>query len=173
MSSQVRVWDPLVRLFHWSLVAAFLVNVFFSRPGKELHQWVGYAVAGLIVLRIVWGIVGTRHARFSGFLPSPAALLEQMKDMATGRRRAHEGHSPLGALMVINLLLTMSAIAVTGYMMTTLVFFGVEPVEDAHEALVLWAEVSVLVHVLAVVLESRRLGVNLPKAMVTGYKTLP
>lgn len=173
MSSRIKVWDPLVRLFHWSLVAGFVANAFFTRPGKEVHQWVGYAVAGLIALRLVWGVVGTRHARFADFLPTPAALFGQMQDMATGRRRVHAGHSPLGALMIFNLLLSMAAIAVTGYMMTTVAFFGIEWVEEAHEALVTWAELSIVVHVLAVVVESRRLGVNLPKAMVTGYKTLP
>lgn len=173
MAVKVRVWDPLVRVFHWSLVAGFVANAFLDRPGKDVHQWVGYAVAGLIALRVVWGFVGTRHARFADFLPSPSALLAQMQDMATGRRRVHEGHSPLGALMIFNLLLVMAGIAATGYMMTTLTFFGVEWVEEAHEALVVWAEVSVVAHVLAVVAESRRLGVNLPKSMVTGYKTLP
>lgn len=172
MSSKVKVWDPLVRVFHWSLVAGFVANAFLTRPGKDVHQWVGYAVAGLIAVRIVWGFVGTRHARFSDFVPTPAALFGQVQDMATGRRRVHEGHSPLGALMIINLLLTMAAIAATGHAMTTTAFFGVEWVQEAHEALVVWAELSIVAHVLAVVVESRRLGVNLPKAMVTGYKTL-
>ena len=173
MSVKVRVWDPLVRVFHWALVAGFVTNAFLDRPGKDVHQWVGYAVAGLIALRLVWGFVGTRHARFADFLPTPSAVVGQMQDMATGRRRVHEGHSPLGSLMIFNLLLTVAGIAATGYMMTTTSFFGVEWVEEAHEALVTWAELSIVVHVLAVVFESRRLGVNLPKSMVTGYKTLP
>lgn len=173
MSVKVRVWDPLVRVFHWALVAGFVANAFLDRPGKDVHQWVGYALAGLIALRLVWGFVGTRHARFADFLPRPAAVLEQMQDMATGRRRVHEGHSPLGSLMIFNLLLVMAGIAATGYMMTTPSYFGVEWVEEAHEALVTWAELSIVVHVLAVVFESRRLGVNLPKSMVTGYKNLP
>ncbi len=75
--------------------------------------------------------------------------------------------------MIYNLLLTMAALAGSGYAMTTVAFFGVEWVEELHEALVVWAEVSIVVHVLAVVVESRRLGINLPKSMVTGYKTLP
>lgn len=173
MSERVRVWDPLVRIFHWSLAGAFLANAFFTRPGKEVHQWVGYAVAGLIALRVIWGLVGTRHARFADFLPMPGAVLGQIRDMATGRRHAHEGHSPLGALMIWNLLLTMAGLAASGYAMTTLTFFGVEWVEEVHQVLVVWAEISVVVHVLAVVGESLRLGVNLPKSMVTGYKTLP
>lgn len=173
MTTMVKVWDPLVRLFHWTLVGSFVANAFLTRPGKDVHQWVGYAVAGLIALRLVWGVIGTRHARFADFIPTPAALLAQMQDMATGRRRVHAGHSPLGALMIFNLLLTMAAIAATGYAQTTVAFFGVEWVGEAHEALVVWAELSIVVHVLAVVVESRRLGVNLPKSMLTGYKELP
>ena len=170
---RVKVWDPLVRLFHWGLAGAFLANVALTQPGKAAHQWVGYAVAGLIALRLVWGFVGTRHARFADFLPAPGAVLGQVQDMATGRKRRHEGHSPLGALMIFNLLGTMAALAASGHAMTTVPFFGVEWVEELHEALVIWAELSVVAHVVAVVVESRRLGVNLPKSMVTGYKTLP
>ena len=173
MGVRVKVWDPLVRLFHWGLVAAFAANILVTAPGKAGHQWVGYAVAGLIALRLIWGFVGTRHARFSDFLPGPGAIVGQLTDMATGRRRVHEGHSPLGALMIVNLLLTMAGLALSGYAMTTITFFGVEWVEEVHEMLVVWAEISVVVHVLAVVVESRRLGVNLPKSMVTGYKSIP
>ncbi|NBE08873.1 cytochrome b/b6 domain-containing protein [Paragemmobacter ruber] len=173
MARVVKVWDPLVRLFHWSLVAGFAANIFVTAHGKAAHRWVGYAVAGLIVLRLIWGIVGTRHARLAGFLPRPEAVVGQLTDMATGRRRVHEGHSPLGALMIVNLILTMAGLAASGYAMTTVTFFGVGWVEEVHEMLVVWAEISVVVHVLAVVVESRRLGVNLPKSMVTGYKTLP
>lgn len=164
------VWDPLVRLFHWSLVAAFLANAFVTRPGKEVHELIGYGVAALIALRLIWGLVGPRHARFADFPPSPSASIGQLREMASGRRNAHAGHSPLGALMIYNLLATMGAIALTGWMQTTVAYFGVEWVTELHEALVTWAELSVVAHVAAVVLESRRLRVNLPKSMVTGYK---
>lgn len=170
---KIKVWDPVVRLFHWSLFVAFAVNAFYTKPGRDLHQWIGYAVAGLIALRLIWGLVGTRHARFADFWPSQRAVLGQLRDMATGRRHVHVGHSPLGSLMVYNLLLTMAALAGSGYAMTTVAFFGAEWVEEVHEALVVWAEISIVAHVLAVVVESRRLGINLPKSMVTGYKTLP
>jgi cytochrome b len=93
--------------------------------------------------------------------------------MATGRRHAHAGHSPLGALMIYNLFVTLAAIGLTGWMMTTVTFFGIDWVEEAHEVLVTWAEVSIVLHIAAVIFESRRLGVNLPKSMVTGYKVLP
>jgi len=172
MTRRIYVWDLFVRLFHWSLVTLFVANAFFTDPEKALHQWLGYAIAGLVALRIVWGFIGTRHARFSDFLPTPSAAFGQVRDIVHARQNAHAGHSPLGALMIYNLLLTIIGICLTGYMMTTLAYFGEEWVEEAHEILVTWAEISVLLHVAAVVIESGRLRVNLIKSMVVGYKEL-
>lgn len=173
MTRRVAVWDIGTRLFHWSLVGLFLANAFFTRPGKEVHRWVGYTLAALVLFRLVWGLVGPAYARFASFLPSPSGAVGEVTDILSGRRHAHEGHSPLGALMVYNLLLTMAAIIATGYAQTTVTFFGVEWIEEVHGALVTWAEISVVVHVSAVLLQSLRLGINLPKSMITGYKDLP
>ncbi len=173
MQSKIYVWDPLVRLFHWSLVALFAALALVIDPDSDLHRTLGYVVAGLIGLRLVWGFVGSRHARFSDFPPSPAAALGQLRDIATGRHRHHTGHNPLGALMIYNMLISLVLISLTGYMMGTLRFFGLEWVEELHELLVVWMELSVLVHVAAVIFETRRGGVNLPKAMLTGYKSAP
>jgi len=172
-AKQIKVWDPLVRLFHWSLVVAFAANALITDPESPLHDWIGYAIVALIGLRILWGLVGTRYARFSSFPPSASGAIGQLSDMATGRKRVHLGHTPLGALTIYNLALTMLAIGATGWMMTTSTWWGVGWVEEAHEALVIWAEISVLAHVGAVVWESLRTGVNLPRAMVSGVKTVP
>lgn len=168
-----RIWDPLVRLFHWSLALAFAANALFTDPEENPHEWIGYLVLALIAIRVIWGFVGPRSARFASFAPTPSAVTGQLSDIATGRRRVHLGHTPLGALMIFNLLLTLLAVGATGYMMTTNAFWGVEWVEEAHEALVTWAEISVVAHVVAVAWESRRTGVNLPRAMVTGVKSVP
>ncbi|WP_420394941.1 cytochrome b/b6 domain-containing protein [Nioella sp.] len=174
MSSRIfKVWDPLVRLFHWSLVIAFAANALFTDPESNLHEWIGYAVVALIALRILWGLFGTRYARFTNFPPSAKGAMDQLSDIATGRKRTHLGHTPLGALMIYNLLLTMLAIGATGYMMTTNAWWGVEWVEELHEVLVSWAEISIVAHVGAVIWESLRTGVNLPRAMVSGVKTVP
>lgn len=168
-----KVWDPLVRIFHWSLVIAFAANALVTDPEKDLHRWIGYAIVALVAVRILWGFIGTRHARFSNFPPSPRAAISQLSDMATGRRRIHLGHTPLGALMIYNLLFAMLAIGLTGYMMTTDAYWGIEWVEELHEILVTWAELSVAAHIAAVIVESRRTGINLPRAMVSGVKTIP
>lgn len=168
-----RIWDPAVRLFHWSLVAGFAANALFTDDESKLHRWIGYAVVALVLFRLAWGFLGPRYARFASFPPDPRAALHQLRDIATGKRRVHLGHTPLGALMIYNLLASMLVIGVSGYLMTTDRFWGVAWTEQLHEAAVTWAELSVVAHILAVVWESRRTGVNLPQAMITGVKAVP
>lgn len=168
-----KIWDPFLRLFHWSLAGLFAANALILDEDGAAHEWVGYAILALVGMRLLWGLVGPPHARFVRFMPGRGAVSGQIGDIATGRRRAHLGHSPLGALMIVNLLAAMLVIGASGHLMTTDAFWGVEWVEDLHEGAVLWAELSVLVHIAAVLFESRRTGVNLPRAMVTGTKRIP
>lgn len=170
---RIKVWDPAIRIFHWTLVSAFALNAVIDDPESKFHRRVGYVVAALVLFRLVWGLIGSRHARFADFPPDPRAALGQLEEMATGRRHAHVGHSPLGALMIYNLLATLAVICATGYMLTTTAYWGVGWVEDLHGFAVTWAEISVVLHVVAVIAESRRLGVNLFRAMVSGYKEMP
>lgn len=170
---RIKVWDPLVRVFHWCLVAGIVADGLLIEEDSKLHEQVGLTVLALIGIRLIWGVIGTRHARFSDFPPSVPAALGQVADMATGREGVHLGHTPLGALMIYNLLTTVAAIGVTGWMMTTRMFWGSDMFEELHEGLVVWLTISVAVHVAAVIFESRRTGVNLPRAMVSGYKDIP
>ncbi|MBV7392930.1 cytochrome b/b6 domain-containing protein [Mameliella sediminis] len=167
------VWDRFLRVFHWSTAGLFLLNTLLTDPESALHIWIGYAVGTLVVLRLIWGLIGPKTARFHSFAPRRRTLRRQLMDMATGRKSAHLGHSPLGALMIFNLIAVLIGISASGYMMTTSLFWGVDWVESLHEALVTWAEISVVVHVAAVLWESRRTGINLARAMVTGVKTVP
>ncbi len=173
MLKSIFVWDLFIRVFHWSLVTCFIANAFFTNPEKATHHIVGYCVAFLIGFRLLWGVIGSTHARFKNFPVSASSSLEQAKEMLNGPPHIHAGHSPLGALMIYNFILTFSAIVLTGYSMTTVYFFGVEWVEDAHRLLVTWAEVSVAFHIAAVVFESYRLKINLIASMFTGHKIIP
>lgn len=170
---RIKVWDPLVRLFHWSLVLAFAANALVIDDDSKLHQWVGYGIIGLVLLRILWGFAGSHYARFASFPPSLEGAREQLIDIATHRSRVHVGHTPLGAWMIYNLLLALLVLCLSGYLMTTDMFWGIEWPEEVHEAAVTWTEVSVVLHILAVIHESRRTGVNLPRAMIRGYKDIP
>ncbi|SDJ22019.1 cytochrome b/b6 domain-containing protein [Lutimaribacter saemankumensis] len=168
-----KVWDPLIRVFHWTLVGGFVLNALIIDEDSKLHEQIGWVIVALLSARLVWGLIGSRHARFSDFLPSFSGAIGQLRDMATGRVRHHLGHSPLGAWMIWNLLVGIAAISLTGWMMTTATFWGVDWVEELHEVLVVWVGLSAGVHVVAVIVESCRTGVNLPRAMVTGSKVMP
>jgi len=170
---KIKVWDLFVRTFHWSLAGLFLANALLVDHDSDLHLNIGYAIAALVFARIAWGLAGPGYARFSSFPPSLAGAMQQLSEIATGRRRVHPGHTPLGAWMIYNLLLAILTICLSGWLMTTDAFWGLEWPEELHELAVTWAEVSVLLHVTAVLFESRRTRVNLPRAMVTGYKELP
>ncbi|MHA6264691.1 cytochrome b/b6 domain-containing protein [Arenibacterium sp. CAU 1754] len=170
---RIQVWDPAVRLFHWSLVVAFAANALVIDDDSKLHEWVGYFVVALVLFRILWGFMGTQYARFSSFPPSATGAMGQVSEIAAGRKHIHIGHTPLGALMIYNLLLSLLVVGLSGHLMTTDMFWGVEWPEEVHEVSVTWTEISVVLHILAVIFESKRTGVNLPSAMVKGYKDLP
>ncbi len=167
------VWDPLVRLIHWSLALTILLNGAVIDDESKLHEWVGYAALGLVALRLLWALVGPKHARFSAFPPSPLAAIRHIRAILQGERTVHLSHNPLGALMAYNLWLTVIMLGVTGYMMTTMQFFGVDWVEEVHELAFDWLTLSVALHVAGVAFDSWRSGVNLLRAMVNGRKRIP
>ena len=179
--SRIYVWDPFVRLFHWTLVGAFSVAYLTEDDLLAVHVWAGYVVGGLIVARIIWGFVGPTHARFSDFIYAPVTTLAYLRDLVRFRAERHLGHSPGGGAMVVLLLLFLTATVVTG-----LVVYGGEQqagplagmftkdtgeaVEEAHELLANITLALVFAHIAAVVLASFVHRENLVRSMVTGYK---
>ena len=166
----VQVWDPFVRIFHWSLVACVLTNYFVNDDGKDLHQWTGYAASALVALRVVWGFIGTRHARFADFFPTPARLRTHLAALRAGRVDHHTGHNPLGALMMLALMVLVLALGLTGFLQTTDTFWGDEWLQDLH-ALIASALIALAgLHAAAAILMGRIERTNLVGAMVTGVK---
>lgn len=110
-------WDPLVRLTHWLIAAAIVVNGLISEEGSSLHIWVGYAAGALLAVRLLWGVIGTRPARFSSFPPSPAGALRHVREIVSGRHAEHVSHNPLGALMAYALWATLAVVVATGVAM--------------------------------------------------------
>lgn len=179
------VWDPFIRFFHWSLLAAAAVAAFSGFLGEASwiwwHVWAGTLAATLIGMRLVWGFLGGRHARFSGFVAGPGAVLSHIRELGTGKATRHTGHNPLGAMMILALIVTIAGLAATG----ALVLAGVlksgplafamtyadgRAAREIHEFLAFGLIGLVALHVGGALFESRRTGENLPRAMVTGVK---
>lgn len=170
MRATAKIWDPLVRIFHWSLVTSFAVAWLAADELRSLHEWAGYAAAALVAFRTGYGFVGSRYARFSQFVRGPTQTIAYAGDAVRNRERRYLGHNPLGAVMVVALLLATAATALTGWIMTTDAYWGVEWVEDVHKVLANAMLVMIGLHVAGVVLASARHGENLVRAMVTGRK---
>lgn len=166
----IRVWDPLVRLFHWSLVAAFVVAWASGKELQGLHRAAGYAIVGLLALRIVWGFVGPAYARFGDFVHRPSVVVAYLRDAARFRARRYLGHNPAGGAMILVLIATLAAVCVTGIMMTTDAYWGVAWVGEAHGLAANLAVVLVGLHLLGVFAASVEHRENLVKAMITGRK---
>jgi cytochrome b len=166
----VRVWDPFVRVFHWSQATLIAVAWLTEDGPKTLHQTAGYIIAGMLALRVVWGFVGPRHARFSDFVRGPSTVLGYTRAMVAGREPRYLGHNPAGGAMVLALLLTVAGTALTGWLQTTDAFWGSSVMEEIHETLAFLILVLVAAHLAGVTFASIRHDENLARSMVNGRK---
>lgn len=170
-SGTVRVWDLLVRVFHWSLAAGFLLAYALGDDGDdELHQFLGYATLVLVGARLLWGLVGSRHARFASFVPSPRRLVAYLRDVLAGREARYIGHNPAGGAMIVALLLGVALTGLSGWLMANGAYGGGEWLEEVHEVLAGGTLALVGLHVAGVVFSSLRHRENLVWAMFTGRK---
>ncbi len=165
----VRVWDPLVRLFHWSLVISFTV-AWLDTEGKALHEAAGYLVLALVAVRLIWGFVGSRHARFRDFVPRPKALLAYLKSLPSGHSRRYLGHNPAGGAMIVLLLAMLVLTGGSGWLSTTDAFWGLDWVENLHKVAANLTVVLVFAHLAGVVFSSLAHRENLVLAMINGRK---
>lgn len=203
MTETVRVWDPLIRIFHWGLVAAFAIAWLTAEEAQPVHEIAGYAVAGLVAFRILWGLVGSRYARFAQFIRSPGATIGYLRDMLRGREARFLGHNPAGAAMIVALLAALSGTAFTGWLMEDPTRQALLPempqivapayadedgeereygergesgeslLKEAHESFANLTLLLVALHLGGVALASVRHRENLARAMITGDKRAP
>lgn len=168
-TNEIKVWDPLIRLFHWSLVATFFITFVTEDNLMRLHVYAGYTLIGLLIFRLIWGFIGAKHARFSDFITPPQAAIRYLRDMALGRAAYYTGHNPAGGLMIIALLVSLLLTSLTGLGAYHL-GFGEELFEEIHEFFANFTLLLVFIHVAGVILGSIYHGENLVRAMFTGVK---
>lgn len=169
-ANAVRVWDPLVRLFHWSLAGSFAMAWLVPGRSENLHFWAGYAAGGLVAFRLIWGIVGTRYARFSQFLKMPSAVVAYIVAILRGTEARFIGHNPAGGAMIVALMGGMVTTALSGWLMTTDAYFGDDGMQMLHTYAAHTVLVLVLLHLAGVALASFRHRENLVAAMISGRK---
>lgn len=183
-TARIPVWDPFVRLFHWTLVAAFTIAFVTEDDFLNLHSWAGYTVLALVLLRIVWGLIGPAYARFSSFVFPLPVVRSYLKDVLALRARRYLGHNPAGGLMIVALLVSLLLTTLTGL----LVYGAVESagplagwlagagetageqLEELHEFFANFTLLLVVIHVGGVLVESLLHRENLVRAMFSGYK---
>ncbi|MDH3342680.1 MAG: cytochrome b/b6 domain-containing protein [Gammaproteobacteria bacterium] len=183
-TNQIKVWDPLVRVFHWSLASAFFIAYISEDDWLDIHVFAGYTILALITFRLIWGVIGTRHARFSDFVRPPREVLAYLKDMVSFHPKRYIGHNPAGGAMVVALLLSLLMTVLTG-----LSVYGFEEMagplaglfanapnfigdvfEELHEFFANFTLFLVVFHVIGVLLAGLQHGENLVRAMINGKK---
>lgn len=172
-SNEIKVWDGVVRIFHWATVILCVLNLFILEEGARNHRYVGYALAGLLVLRTLWGFIGSYHARFAQWLPTPAGVITYLKSTLQGRHPYYAGHNPLGSLMIVLLLTCLVGTAVSGILTEFGPLSGSHLMEEVHEFFAKVLQVTIFVHVLAVIALDRLVRGDLIRGMITGRKRVP
>lgn len=109
-----KLWDLVVRIFHWSLVVLVLIAFISSEEGEGIHIKVGFAILGIVLFRIVWGFIGSKHARFTDFVKGPRKVIAYLKGLFTGSPPYSFGHNPAGGAMIVLILITLLLVAFTG-----------------------------------------------------------
>jgi len=187
-TTQVQVWDPLIRIVHWSLAAAVLIAWMFDEP-LRMHAWLGYIAGTLVVVRILWGFIGPENARFASFVRGPRLVFEYLAGLVRFSSVRYLGHSPAGGAMIVALLVMVAVTSATG--MANLasdrgegplanIIAKVEPepgqrhpwvfMREVHETAANITLVLVVLHVCGVILGSIAHRENLVLAMITGRK---
>jgi len=164
------VCDLPTRVFHWLLAASF-IGAFAtgdSERWRALHVLLGYTAGGLIAFRLLWGVLGTRYARFTGFTFAPAAAFDYLRSLFTRQPRHYVGHNPAGSWAVLAMLAAIALTTLTGWAAFSEI--GPEWLEDVHETFANATLALIAVHVIAVIASSWLHRENLVSAMVTGFK---
>jgi cytochrome b len=182
MKKIIRIWDLPIRLFHWLLVICIIGSIISVNIGGNAMQWhgyFGYSIFTLVLFRIVWGLVGSTHARFANFIPSKTTLLNHL----SGKSKTVLGHNPLGALSVLALILALLIQAITGLFSDDEIAFqgplakylseaAVSIFSEIHEANSGFIYGLIALHLAAIFYYQKIKGENLIKPMLVGDKEI-
>ena len=182
--THIKVWDLPLRIFHWALVFSFLLAYITEDDFMTVHAYAGYTIIGLLVFRLIWGVIGTKYARFTDFVRHPKTVIAYLKDVLSNKAERHIGHNPAGGAMVIALLVSLLLTTITGLatyateealgplvaFMDSMPNFIFDAVEDVHEFFANFTLFLIVLHVAGVVVTGLSHGENLVKAMITGIK---
>ena len=181
---RVQVWDPFVRIFHWTLASSFFITYLAEDDWLTLHVWAGYLILALLFIRVAWGFIGPKHARWGDFIKEPSEISQYLKDSFRGRAKHYLGHNPAGGAMVVALIISLLVTGISG-----LTVYGTQELsgplapwlgglprarshvfEDVHEVMANFTLLLVVFHVLGVFVASFQHRENLIKSMITGKK---
>ena len=182
MKNIIRVWDLPIRLFHWLLVlciAGSLISVNIGGNAIQWHAYFGYSILTLLIFRIIWGFIGSTHARFLSFIPSPKSLLNYLQ----GKSPRFLGHNPIGALSVFALLFALSVQVTTGLFVDDEIAFQgpfaqyvsnatVSFLSQIHEANQVVIYTLITIHIAAIIYYRKFKGEDLIKPMINGDKEI-
>lgn len=167
---RILVWDLPTRVFHWLLALSFL-GAFLTAESeryRDIHVVLGYTMLGLVAFRLLWGLVGSRYARFSSFPIAPGRVLRYLKSLFTRAPQHHVGHNPAGSLAIYAILMLTLLAAASGYAAYNEI--GGESLAELHEGVANAMLGLIAVHVGAVIVSSLIHRENLVAAMLNGYK---
>jgi len=167
--TEILVWDAPTRLFHWLLAVCFSGAYLTAESDRlmAIHLTLGYTMVGLVAFRVVWGVIGTRHARFTSFLRGPAAVARYVSQHFSAQAEHSVGHNPLGAVSIVLMLLMTLAIVVSGWIYDT---GGSHLLKEFHEGAAAFMLAVVGVHVAGVMFASLLQRENLVRSMFNGYQ---
>lgn len=171
MEERILVWDVPTRAFHW-LLALSIAGAFATAESeryRDVHAMLGYTVLGLVAFRLLWGLIGTRYARFQSFAYGSRSVLTYVKSLFTRSPQHYLGHNPAGSWSIYALLVSSVLAGASGY--ATYNDMGGRWMEDVHEALASALLAFIFLHVAGVLVSSVRHRENLVRSMLNGYKS--
>lgn len=200
--NEVKIWDILIRIFHWILVICFFTAYLTEDDFLDIHIYAGYLITGLLAFRIIWGLIGTKYARFDNFIYSFSTIKQYLLSLVTTHPKRYLGHNPAGGLMILLLLISLTLTVTSGIAMddeplsinsaqqNSLVNYTNfisdddhdnnehnrseqhEFMEEIHEFFANVTLLLVFIHVGGVIVSGKIHKENLVKAMITGKKHL-